>query len=123
VIAVFDEFQIRTAGKDFASPGMRKLEVSIAGRYEKTHDFKDRYNPQYWLRWAPGSWVEIRGSWGRSSQAPLLTSFNTSRNSIVLSPVADAQSPTGESDALVLSGNKPQLTEETATTASVGLGL
>jgi iron complex outermembrane receptor protein len=121
VSATFGELHIPLAGEGWSPRGIHELELSIAGRYEQYSDFRGRYTPQYWLRWVPWRGIEMRGSWGRSSQVPNLPSLDTSRNSIVLTPVADSQSPTGQSDALVESGNSSALTGQTATTVSLGM--
>jgi len=121
VSAAFGELRIPLAGEEWSSRGLRELELSIAGRYEHYSDFAGRYTPQYWLRWVPRRGIELRGSWGQSLQAPSLPSLDTSANAIFLARVADSQSPTGQSEALVQSGNNSTLTGEAATTLNLGV--
>lgn len=120
VSAAFGELDIPLVIGDGSPEDLQTLELSAAGRYEHYSDFKGQYTPQYWLRWVPRRGVELRGSFGRSFQAPNLPSLDTSRNAIVLSEVADSQSPTGQSEAIVLSGNNSALSAQTATTESLG---
>ena len=116
VLASFAELNIPIAGNRWSVRGIRQLELSVAGRYEKNSDFKYHFIPQSWLRWVPRPGLELRASWGHSYQAPLLPNLDTSRNATVLSPVTDSASPTGHSEVLLLSGNNSDLTPETATT-------
>jgi len=121
VSATFGELYIPLAGNAWSLPGLRELQLSVAGRYEHYSDFIGRYTPQYWIRWVPFRGMQLRGSWGRSSQAPNLPSLGISRNAISLTSVTDDQSPTGQSSALVPSGNSSDLTGQTATTVSLGI--
>ena len=121
VRAVFGELSLPLIGDEWAQPGIRKLELSVAGRREWYSDFMGRFTPQFQLLWIPLDGLELRGSVGRSSQAPNLPSLDTSRNVVLLTPLADSQSSTGQSDALVQAGNNSHLRGETATTLSLGV--
>jgi len=119
--AGFGEVHIPIAGGKWSVPGLRSLELALAGRYEGYTDFGGRFTPQVWLHWVPYPTIEITASWGRSSQAPTLASLDPSRNTIILAPIANTQSKTGYSTALVETGNRSTLSAETASSVNLGI--
>ena len=118
--ATFGEVRIPIAGDRWAVTGLQELELSIAARRERYSDFNGRYTPQCWLRWKPIQGIELIANWGRSSEAPTLSSLDPSRNSITLAPVPDSQSENGTSRVFVEAGNNPRLTGQTATSENLG---
>lgn len=120
VSALFAELALPFVGQDNAMPGVRRMDVSLAGRYEDYSDFGTTFNPKLGLRWTPVESLTLRGTWGTSFKAPRLAELDESTNVAILFPVADPQSPSGSSSALVLVGNNENLQEETATTWTAG---
>ena len=109
---------IGQAGNPWAAP---RLELSLAGRYERYSDFGTTANPKVGLRWAPSNALKFRTSWATSFRAPKLVDiYDLSRNVVTLTALRDPQSPTGSSVVLALEGNNPNLNEETATTWTAG---
>jgi iron complex outermembrane recepter protein len=101
-----------------------RLELDAAARYDNYSDFGHSLDPEFRVRFTPLEWLKLRGSWGRSYRAPKLDDlYDSSENvsgSIVL---PDPRSPTGQSTALALQGNNPNLKQETAKTWTAGMDL
>jgi outer membrane receptor protein involved in Fe transport len=107
--AAFAEVYLPLVSDQNRRPGINKLTVSIATRYEDYSDFGDTTNPKLGVSWSPVKSLTIRGSVGTSFRAPLLEELNTSVNSIRTRDRVDPASPTGMTLALTLSGNSPNL--------------
>jgi iron complex outermembrane receptor protein len=70
VSAVFAESFVPFIGAGNAKAGAKRLELSIAGRYEKYSDFGNTFNPKFGVIWQPLGALTVRGSWGTSFRAP-----------------------------------------------------
>ncbi len=139
VKSVFGELVIPLFGPDNAMPGFQELTVSLAGRYDDYSDFGSTTNPKVGITWKPFDALKLRGSWGESFVAPSLaddarvgvtrvvtTNFpflrptaaqeNTTINGVLVPAVAGRQQ-------IILLGNKPRITPQTAETWSVGADL
>ena len=70
--ALFAELAFPLIGKDNASRFARKLDLSIAGRYERSEGMGDfsTFNPKIGLDFKPTDGLTLRGSWGTSFHAP-----------------------------------------------------
>ncbi|MBP6796886.1 MAG: TonB-dependent receptor, partial [Luteimonas sp.] len=70
--AVFAELAFPLIGRDNASRFARKLDVSIAGRYERGNGLGDfsTFNPKVGIDFKPTDSLTLRGSWGTSFHAP-----------------------------------------------------
>jgi outer membrane receptor protein involved in Fe transport len=95
VQAAFGEITLPIFGKDNGGRGYRRLEFSVAGRYEHYSDFGQATNPKLGLVWSPIDAVAFRGTWGRSIRAPTLTDLDTSRNFLIPYTLSDKSSPSG----------------------------
>lgn len=72
VKSLFGELVVPFFGADNATPGFEELRLSLAGRYDKYSDFGGTFNPKVGLTWKPFDFVTLRGSWGKSFNAPSL---------------------------------------------------
>ncbi len=72
VTAGFLELRAPLVGPDMAVPGIRRLELSLAGRIERYDDVGSTENPKVGVLWAPSSAVNVRASYGTSFRAPSL---------------------------------------------------
>ena len=73
IAAIFAETRIPIVGPDNARPGIRRLDLSIAGRLEDYDDLGTTTNPKIGLVWSPAEpWV-VRSSWGTSFRAGALS--------------------------------------------------
>jgi iron complex outermembrane receptor protein len=117
IAAVFAEARIPIVGEDNAMPGIRRLELSIAGRVEEYDDFGTTSNPKVGLVWSPASDLTFRASYGTSFRAPALTQlYDRSGVSVTTVPRADGANVL----ALYRSGGNPDLQPETASTWTAG---
>lgn len=115
VTSEFVELFVPLVGDENARAGMRRLELSLAGRHENYSDFGSTTNPRFGIAWAPLASLTIRGTWGKSFKAPYLSDLDEANNVSFILPVIDPQSPTGFSPALLASGGNEELKEERAT--------
>jgi iron complex outermembrane receptor protein len=117
--SAFGELVIPIVGQPNAVPAMSRLEVSLAVRYDHYGDFGSTTNPKVGLMWDVVSGLSLRGSYGRSFRAPLLSELGM-QPSYGTSPAPDPQSATGQTDVLTLGGGNPNLRPETARSLSAG---
>lgn len=123
ILAGFAEIAVPVVGERNALAGVRELELSFAGRYEKYSDFGTTFNPRFGLSWAPFDAVRMRGNWGTSFKAPsLIDGYITPASSqSSITSLVDPQSVTGQSTVLLRSGRNAQIKNETAAVWNVGL--
>lgn len=119
--AVFGELAIPLIGEGTGIPLIHRLELMLAGRYEKYSSFGETKDPKI----GADLWLDpkfrLRGSWGTSFRTPTLlqtNEFGTSTNS--LRNLADPSSPTGISRGIVLFGNNAALQPERAEVLTLG---
>ncbi len=117
IAAAFGEARIPIFGPDNAAPGLRSLELSVAGRVEEYDDFGTTTNPKVGIAWSPVANLNVRASYGTSFRAPGLPQlFDASAVTVTFVPRTDG--------ARVLSiyqyGGNPDLAPETATTWTFG---
>lgn len=119
--AGFAELLIPLVGSTNRHPGVNRLEISLAGRYEDYGDFGDTTNPKFGVEWSPVSGLAFRGSWGTSFKAPFVLDLDETANLSFIFPIDDPLSASGFSDALIWLGGNADLQEETATTWNLGV--
>ncbi|MCG8596622.1 MAG: TonB-dependent receptor [Kiloniellales bacterium] len=123
VAAVFAELFVPVFGPDNRLPGFDQLELSAAARVTDYSDFGTTTDPKVGIMWSPANGVIVRGTYGTSFRAPLLTELDTSDTTFFAIPIADPASPTGFSNAITLFGGNPDLDPVEATTWTVGVEL
>lgn len=64
IAAVFVEARAPLVGEANAMPGMRRLELTLAGRAERYDDVGSTANPKIGLIWQPSDPLTVRASWG-----------------------------------------------------------
>ena len=101
---VFAETLIPLVQPDNTLPGVRRLEVSVAMRYEDYEDFDTSTDGKLGIVWMPVDGLQIRGTFGTSFRAPLLVQSGRSINSILALGIPDPQSSTGISPGFFLQG-------------------
>ena len=117
VSAVFAEARIPLVGPENASPGLRSLELSIAGRYEDYDDFGSTTNPKLGVVWSPVRDLALRASWGTSFRAASLPQIH---DASVLSLTTVPRGDGGSVLALYQYGGNADLKPETAETFTIG---
>ncbi|MDB5364349.1 MAG: TonB-dependent receptor [Rhodospirillales bacterium] len=121
-IASFDaELLVPIFGQGNELPGFHRLDISASARTERYSDVGRTTNPKFGVGWLPVEGVALRGSWGTSFRAPLLTQLGDP--TILSTIVPDARSPTGRSNVVAILGNNRDLKPEKATTWSAGADL
>ncbi|MHA3790522.1 TonB-dependent receptor domain-containing protein [Sphingomonas sp. YL-JM2C] len=71
-IYAYGEINIPLIGDANSVPGVRKLTLSGAARYEHYNVFGDVTTPKLGVIYSPVSGVELKGSWGKSFKVPTL---------------------------------------------------
>jgi iron complex outermembrane recepter protein len=132
VKSVFGELVVPLFGADNATTLFQELSVSLSGRYDKYSDFGDTFNPKVGVSWKPFEMLKLRGSWGKSFNAPSLADsrFSDVTTLFVLpaaaySPPAALQptpypSPAAGQFVYVLRGNSDGIKPQKARTFSIG---
>jgi outer membrane receptor protein involved in Fe transport len=120
VEAAYIEFHVPIVGPH--SSGDPALAFTAADRGEHYSDFGSTNNPQLGAVWKPLADLSIRGTYGTSFQAPLLSQLNPVPSQVVPFPGAIfAQVPGGAPNTLVVVGGNPDLKPQKATVWTVGL--
>lgn len=107
-------------------PGLRRLEFSVAGRYDDYADFGSTFNPQYGLIWSPAESLTLRAAYSTAFRAPALTELGSLARVLVTyyddprivgTPIEDCP---GCAPVLQWEGPSESLTPEKAGTWSLG---
>jgi iron complex outermembrane recepter protein len=120
-VSGYAEVLIPFFGPDNAVPGVQKLELDVAGRYENYSDFGSTSHPKIGLNWSPVEGVTAHASYGTSFRAPLLSELVGPLQGVFVQTYSDPISPTGTSVGYTLGGGNLKLQPETATTYSFGV--
>lgn len=118
----FGELSLPIASPELAIPGLYRLNLSGAVRYEDYPGIDQIATPRIGLVYAPIPAIEIKGSWGKSFRAPtLFQQYNIQGSSVY---AASARGGTGyrpTASILQLEGGNPAVKPERATTWSATL--
>lgn len=123
VVGIFGEVFIPLFGEGNAMPGINRLEITAAGRFEDYSDFGSTTNPKVGLLWAPIDGLNIRGTYGTSFRAPVLSELDNSLAGAILANIPDLQSPPTSLALVSLLGVDPDLGPEDATTWTAGIDI
>ncbi len=119
--SAYAEFLIPLVGSANAMPGLKKLELDIAGRIDDYSDVGSTRNPKFGLNWSPVEGLTIRSSYGRSFRAPGLTNLKGQAvQGLFIQNYSDPTNGGAIRQGVALNGGFPGLTPETATTKSLG---
>jgi iron complex outermembrane recepter protein len=117
--SVYGELAIPLIGAPNALAWTRRLELSAAARADHYSDFGSTVNPKLGVVWSPVEGLNLRGSYGTSYQAPLLSQLASPVISVA-QDFPDASSPSGFTDTLYVSGGNPNLQPEKSHSFSGG---
>ena len=120
VSAEFAEVRIPIVGEANQFEAVRRLELSLGGRYEDFSDVGGATIPKVGLVWSLNRDLSFRGSWTKSFKPPNLTDMVASSSQSVKSRLTDPSSPTGQTEVLTLFGANPNLRPETARSWTFG---
>ena len=122
VDAGYVEFHVPVIGKSSGSGADPALELALADREERYSDFGSTNNPEIGTIWKSIPGFAIRGTYGTSFKAPLLSQLNPIPSQVVPIPGADFNpAPGGTPNTLLVYGGNPDLQPEKARVWTVGL--
>lgn len=123
ITAAYAEARLPLVDEAMTLPGVRRLDLSLAGRVERYRDVGATANPKVGLDWRPIAEVVVRTTYGKSFRAPSFQDLRSGPTVTAYQPVVlpDPRSPTGSSTVLALLGNAPDMGPERATTWTAGL--
>lgn len=121
--SLFGELSIPVLGGSGAAISSPRLSASLAARYEHYSNFGGTFDPKVGIELIPTRGLVFRGTFGTSFRAPTAVQRTPFNGTFQIRNLADPQSPTGTTRALVLLGNNPELGPETATTWTAGVDL
>lgn len=116
--SVFAELNAPLFGPANARPGLRRLELSLAGRYEHYEGVGSSSDPKVGLVWGPSQDLTVKATYGTSFRAPSLPELN---DPYVIAPTMLPGPGGGSLLTLILVGGNPDLKPETATSWTTGL--
>lgn len=121
--AGYGELFIPIISSQNAIRGAQRLELTVSDRYDHYSGFGGTNNPKYGILFAPHSALTVRAAYSKAFRAPLLAELqrNANDDANALLNFPDAQSPTGNSNQLLLVGGNPNLGPETAQSITAGL--
>ena len=116
----YAELLVPLFGTSNAVPGLERLEIDAAVRHDRYDDVGATTNPKVGVNWSPIRNLTVRGSYGTSFRAPLISQIYGNSNNLF---VQSYQNPTGGAPivGVALSGPNLDLKPETATTWSAGV--
>lgn len=123
VQSAFAELSVPLFSEANRRPGLERLQLSLAGRYDRYSRTGSNFDPKLGLLWSPVRGLNLRGSYSTSFRAPLLSEVSGAYSVFYL-PAAflyanPAQAPAG-SIGLFLQGSNPAVRPETSRNWSVG---
>jgi outer membrane receptor protein involved in Fe transport len=117
--SVYGELAIPVIGPSNELAWTRNLALSVAAREDHYSDFGSTINPKLGLVWSPIVGLSLRGSYGTSYRAPLLSQLALPlAYSTQLFP--DPTSPSGLTDTLYVNGGNRDLRPERSRSFSAG---
>ncbi len=120
ITAVFAELRVPLVGPRSAGATLNRLELTLADRQEDYSEFGSTNNPQVGLILRPVPALKLRGTYGTSFQAPLLSDLNPVPFEVVPVPEPDPRTA-GVTNTLLVFGGNPDLQPEKARTWTAGL--
>ncbi len=123
VRSLFVELSVPLVTSRNRLPGVERLELSAAGRFDDYSGTGSTFDPKLGLLWSPLAGLALRASYGTSFRAPLLAEIGGAYD-VFLAPAYliyqnPAEAPPGTITA-VLQGSDPDIRPETARTWSAG---
>ncbi len=128
VVSAYGEVFVPLFGPDNAVPGIERLELDVAVRYDHYSDVGSTTNPKIGVNYEPVAGLQFRGSYGTSFRAPTLVDVNPyatagflvrdrTGSAVGLEPAGDNFHP------VYWVGGNPDLKPEEATTWSFGFDI
>lgn len=126
VRSLFGELSIPLVSSDNRRPGLERLELSAAGRFDDYGTTGSAFDPKLGILWSPAAGLNLRASYGTSFRAPLLAEIGGNYD-VFLAPAFFVYQDRGQaapgSIAAILQGSDPDIRPETSRTWSAGAEL
>ena len=116
VSSAYAELFVPLVGTANAKRAVKRLELSVAARYDDYSTFGGTTNPKYGVVYAPTDSISLRASYGTSFRAPSLVDTNDKIHNIFIQNLADPTSATGTTRGIFHNGGRSTLEPEEATT-------
>ncbi|MCM8732416.1 TonB-dependent receptor domain-containing protein [Hephaestia sp. GCM10023244] len=118
-VYAYGELSLPIVGPDNARPGIARLDLSAAARYEDYDAIGDIATPKFGLIYSPVDAVDLKASWGKSFRAPTLyQQYQPPSVTVVRAAPNYGDFPVGAT-LLFRGGGRADLRPERATTWSV----
>jgi iron complex outermembrane receptor protein len=127
VKAAFGELQLPIVGAGNRVALISGLRLSASARYDNYSDFGHTFDPKFALNYEPIDWIDVRGNYGRSFNAPTpVDELGTLTNRLLaispyIFPPVGVTPPVGSYGLLAFGGTTSNLQPQTAHTYSFGL--
>jgi outer membrane receptor protein involved in Fe transport len=122
VFSVYGEFVAPVVLDPDAVPGFRRIDISLAGRFDYYSDFNSTLNPKLGVSWEVVPGLSLKGTFGTSFQAPLLSQLHAPLY-IETELLPNIASATGSTDTLIIQGGNLDLHPETSKSYTGGFDL
>jgi iron complex outermembrane recepter protein len=122
VSSVFGETAVPIIGDTNELPGVRRLDLSAAVRYDDYSDAGSTTNFKLGAAWQPVTGLTFKSTFGTSFQAPYLSQIYSSVDSYTYD-FPDPSSSTGVTDTLYKLGGNPKLAPEKSRAFTLGFDL
>lgn len=119
--SLFAEVYVPIVGDANGVAGVRRLDLSIAGRREDYSDFGTTTTPKIGLTWAPFDSITARATYGKSFRAPSLVDSSAQIHNIFIQNLTDPASTSGTTRGIFHNGGRAGLSPERAKTYSFGV--
>lgn len=120
VKAVYGEVFFPFVSAANALPLVKRLDLSVAGRWEEYSDFGTTSNPKVGLNYAPVDDLTFRASYGTSFRAPSLSEIDPKVSGSGIYQGSQTIPGRGSVQYAAVAGGNPDLKPEEATTKSFG---
>jgi iron complex outermembrane recepter protein len=109
VVSAYGELYAPLVSAQQGIPGVKRVDLSVAGRFDHYSDFGSTSNPKVGLVWTPVSGLDLRGTYSTSFRAPSVAeeALVARGTTIFTSTFANETIP-----ALVLQGSAPLVAEK-----------
>jgi iron complex outermembrane receptor protein len=118
--AVFTELSVPVFGKPNALPLVERLDLQLAGRYEKVGTY-DKAVPKYGASWVPVKSLLVRASVSKGFRAPGVTEYLTAPTSTSNSITDLRRTPATTTGVTVLAGSNPTPVPELSDNLTAGV--
>lgn len=109
----FAEANVPLVATDPARDGLNSLVMSLALRHDDYDDFGGTTNPKVGFVYSPSPSLRLKGTFGESFRAPLLTNLHQAENGLLFLG-NDPQFPGGVAPAIIRLAGNPDLKPETS---------